>query len=78
MKHEDQEAEQPQEFGFLPYNVSMKAKPQSEEYKAFEHLLGKVLTVSKTELNLRMKKAEHEKHTPTSASRASDAQAKRT
>lgn len=56
----------------------MKLKPQSGEYKAFERILGKVLTVSKNELIERMKKAEHEKHTPRAASRASDAQAKRT
>lgn len=32
----------------------MKPKPQSEEYKAFENLLGSVLKVSKTELNQRI------------------------
>jgi hypothetical protein len=54
----------------------MKPKPQSDEYKAFETVLGKVLTVSKTELNERLKKAEHEKHIPKTASRASDASSK--
>ncbi len=41
----------------------MKPKPQSDEYKAFETLLGKVLSVSKKELNERLKKGEQEKHT---------------
>jgi hypothetical protein len=33
----------------------MKPKPQSEEYRAFEALLGSVLKVSKAELNQRIK-----------------------
>jgi hypothetical protein len=48
----------------------MKPKPQSQEYKAFEQVLGKVLTVSKAELNERMKKNGQEKHTPKPVSRA--------
>lgn len=49
----------------------MKAKPQSEEYRRFENLLGRVLTVSKAELNERLKA---EKRTPKRpASRDSDA-----
>jgi hypothetical protein len=48
----------------------MKTKPQSDEYRAFENLLGRVLTVSKAELDKRLKKEEHEKHTPKHASRA--------
>ncbi len=39
----------------------MKTKPQSPEYKAFENLLGTVLSVSKTELNRRI---AEEKRTP--------------
>ena len=47
----------------------MKTKPQSEEYKAFETLLGRVLRVSKAELNRRI---EAEKRKPkASASRVS-------
>jgi len=47
----------------------MKPKPQSEEYKAFENLLGRVLSVSKTELNKRIeedKKAKREIKSPAS------------
>jgi len=43
------------------YDVPMKTKPQSPEYKAFENLLGSVLSVSKTELNRRI---AEEKRTP--------------
>jgi hypothetical protein len=50
----------------------MKAKPQSEEYRAFESLLGRVLSVSKAELTERLKEAKREKRHPKSASRASD------
>jgi hypothetical protein len=42
----------------------MKTKPQSAEYKAFENLLGSVLSVSKTELNRRMAEEKREKLTP--------------
>jgi len=42
----------------------MKPKPQSDEYKAFETMLGKVLTVTKTELNQRLEKEKQEKKTP--------------
>ena len=50
----------------------MKPKPQSAEYKAFEDLLGKVLKVSKTELNKRIEEDRREKPTSkTAASRAS-------
>jgi hypothetical protein len=48
----------------------MKTKPQSAEYKAFESLLGSVLSVSKTELNRRIEQEKREKRTPKSASRA--------
>jgi hypothetical protein len=47
----------------------MKAKPQSAEYKAFEALLGNVLSVSKVELNRRIeedKKAKRETKSPAS------------
>jgi hypothetical protein len=49
----------------------MKTKPQSPEYKAFENLLGQVLTVSKTELNRRIEEDKREKRTSKSASRVS-------
>jgi hypothetical protein len=49
----------------------MKPKPQSVEYKAFEDMLGKVLTVSKAELNRRIEQEKIEKRSPKSASRAS-------
>jgi hypothetical protein len=44
--------------------VPMKRKPQSEEYRRFENLLGEVLTVSKEELNRRMEADKREKRTP--------------
>jgi hypothetical protein len=47
----------------------MNAKPQSEEYRAFEALLGSVLSVSKQELNERIEEEKREKK-PKSASRA--------
>jgi hypothetical protein len=42
----------------------MKTKPASPQYKAFENLLGKVLTVTKAELNERLKKDEQQKDVP--------------
>jgi len=54
----------------------MKPKPESPEYKAFENLLGSVLTVSKAELNKRLEQEKREKRTPKSASRVSAGQAK--
>ena len=39
----------------------MKPKPQSEEYRAFENVLGKVMTVTKSELNQRLKNETQEK-----------------
>ncbi len=54
----------------------MKTKPTSPEYKAFENLLGKVLTVSKTELDRRIAEDKHEKRTSKFASRASVSQSK--
>ena len=42
----------------------MDPKPKSEEYRAFESLLGKVLTVSKAELNKRIAEQKREKHKP--------------
>ncbi|MFZ1085031.1 MAG: hypothetical protein WAN35_08705 [Terracidiphilus sp.] len=55
----------------------MNQKPQSAEYKAFENLLGKVLTVSKTELNRRIAEEKAEKRTPRGrASRVSAAPTK--
>lgn len=60
------------------YDKSMNTKPQSAEYKAFENLLGQVLTVSKTELNRRIAEEKGEKQSSKSASRVSVAPAKRT
>lgn len=57
--------------------ISMKPKPQSEEYKRFENLLGRVLTVSKEELNRRLQEEKREKRTPKSASRASGEESNR-
>jgi hypothetical protein len=42
----------------------MKTKPTSPEYKAFENMLGQVLTVSKAELNRRIEQEKREKRTP--------------
>jgi hypothetical protein len=42
----------------------MNQKPQSVEYKAFENLLGSVLSVSKAELNRRIAQEKSEKRTP--------------
>lgn len=39
----------------------MKPKPQSEEYRAFENLLGRVLKVSKSELQSRIAAEKREK-----------------
>jgi hypothetical protein len=64
-------------FCRLRYDKPMNTKPQSAEYKAFESLLGQVLTVSKTELNRRIAEEKSEKRTPRGrASRVSAAPAK--
>jgi len=55
----------------LRYDIAMKAKPQSPEYKAFENLLGRVLTVPKAEIVRRIENDKREKRSPKSASRAS-------
>jgi hypothetical protein len=47
----------------------VKTKPQSEEYTRFENLLGEVLSVSKAEINKRMK--EEKRKPKASASHAS-------
>ncbi|MGA2571083.1 MAG: hypothetical protein ABSF23_11245 [Terracidiphilus sp.] len=60
------------------YDKPMRPKPQSPEYKAFENLLGEVLTVSKAELNRRIEADKREKRTPKSASRVSAESATRT
>ena len=39
----------------------MKPKPQSDEYRAFENVLGKVMTVTKSELDQRLKTEKQEK-----------------
>ena len=46
-----------------------KPKPQSEEYKAFESLLGKVLSVSKAEISQRIEQEKRQKRS--NASRVS-------
>jgi hypothetical protein len=43
---------------------AMKTKPTSPEYKAFENLLGKVLIVTKVELNQRLKEEKQGKNPP--------------
>ena len=48
----------------------MKTKPTSAEYKAFENVLGRVLTVSKKELDSRLQQQKHEKRSLKSASPA--------
>jgi hypothetical protein len=60
----------------MRYDTPMKPKPQSPEYKAFENLLGSVLTVSKVELNRRIETEKREPKAP--ASRASVSPSKRT
>jgi hypothetical protein len=42
----------------------MGPKPQSAEYRAFENLLGKVLKVSKAELQQRIAEEKREKRKP--------------
>ena len=54
----------------------MKTKPQSPEYKAFENLLGRVLTVPKAEIARRIAADKREKRTPKSASRVSVSRSK--
>jgi hypothetical protein len=49
----------------------MKTKPDTAEYKAFENLLGKVLSVSKAEIIRRIEQEKREKRVPKSASRVS-------
>jgi hypothetical protein len=55
----------------------MNPKPQSEEYKAFENLLGNVLQVSKTELNKRLEQEKSEKQARVPVSRVSAVPTKR-
>ena len=61
-------------FCRLRYDKPMNTKPQSAEYKAFENLLGSVLSVSKTELNRRIQAEKRKPKAP--ASRVSAGQAK--
>jgi hypothetical protein len=64
-------------FQSLRYDKPMSTKPQYAEYKAFENLLGSVLSVSKAELNRRIAQEKIEKRTPRGrASRVSAGQAK--
>jgi hypothetical protein len=46
-------------------------KPPSPEYAAFENLLGSVLSVSKVELDRRIKQEKREKRSPRVVSRVS-------
>ncbi len=48
----------------------MKTKPTSSEYKAFENLLGRVLSVPKAEITRRIEEDKREKRTSRSASPA--------
>jgi hypothetical protein len=47
----------------------MRPKPQSDEYRAFENLLGNVLQVSKSELNQRLEQEKREKQARVPVSR---------
>jgi hypothetical protein len=60
----------------LRYDKPINTKPKSAEYKAFENLLGQVLTVSKAELSRRIEQEKSEKRTPRYSSRVSAAPAK--
>jgi hypothetical protein len=62
--------------GLWAYTISMKPKPQSDEYKAFEGLLGRVLSVSKVELNKRIEEDKREKRTPKTPFRAADVESR--
>lgn len=55
--------------------MSGHSKPQSPEYKAFEDLLGAVLSVPKTEINRRMEEERREKQSSRSASHVPAVQA---
>ena len=55
--------------------MPMKQKPTSAEYKAFENILAATLTVSKAELDRRLKAEKEAKH-PKSASPASASRSK--
>jgi hypothetical protein len=55
----------------------MKAKPQSQEYKAFENLLGQVLKVSKSDVKQQIEMDKQKKRTAKSASRDSDVSSSR-
>jgi hypothetical protein len=57
---------------FWRYHADMRSKPQSEEYRNFENLLGKVLSVSKEDLKAQMDADKKEKRIAKSASRVSD------
>ena len=54
----------------MRYDNAMKTKPTSDEYRAFENILAATLTVSKAELDRRLKAEKEAKH-PKSASPAS-------
>jgi len=53
------------------YHAAMSSKPQSEEYRRFEGLLGKVLSVSKEDLKRQMQADKKEKRPAKAASHAS-------
>jgi hypothetical protein len=56
----------------------MQKPPVSEEYKAFEQVLGKVLSVSKRDLDERIKEEKREKRPRKSASPVSALQSSHT
>jgi hypothetical protein len=45
----------------LRYDSAMKTKPTSPEYKAFENLLGRVLSVPKAEITRRIEEDKRRK-----------------
>jgi hypothetical protein len=55
----------------------MKSKPTSPEYKAFENLLGSVLSISKAELNRRIEQEKRKRTPKAPASRVSGVPTKR-
>ena len=48
--------------------MPMKSKPQSDEYKAFEGMLGTVLSVPKAEITRRIKEDRQKKDLPSTRS----------
>ena len=65
-------ADSPSTLLFWGYDEPVKSKPKSDEYKAFENVLGKVLKVSHTELKDRLEKEKAAKKQTSSSDHASD------